>query len=419
MSNADHVSLDAPASPEQLDRCVRVTSPLNWLATLVILLIGLAVAAWGVLGELPSRVQGLGFAVLAGSQTYRVSTVAAGLIGETRVSSGQSVDKGDVLFTIVRPDAELLLKQAEERQALLERGLEELESINAAEIAERRKVSSAKIAAMESQTASQRRHLAFLQQKLADQQQDLARGFVKRTDVEDTQTEINAAEVSIADLRNRILGETSSLQELENARREKATQARRELDDAVAETERLRLQVGASEEVRSTEPGKVLEVSAKPGDSVAAGDQLALMELSRGDMVVRGYLTLSDAQQVAEGLPVQVSLASVAPEIYGTISGRVVAVGEAPETRAGLLDLYESEDIVDVIMREGPPYQVEVALIKDSSTPSGFKWSTSAGPLKPVAPGSLANIAVTYETRRPIEFILPVFSRMLGLGLGG
>lgn len=418
MAKDDMLSLDAPSSPEQLDRCIRITSPMNWLAIGVLGLMALAVAAWSVLGELPSRVQGLGFVVLSEYQNFRLTAGAAGTIEKVYASTGDPVKKGAVLFTIVRPDIELELDQAIEKAEAQERSLAQEVKTGEADVGRRRVVSNAKIATLANQVAAQKRHLVFLKQQLADQKEDLKLGYLKRSDVEETQTALTAAEIDIGNFRNQILTEQSSLREFEHEKKSKIGDLQRVLREAAGEVEKLRLQLASSEQIKSPADGHILQLSAKSGDRVALGDELALIGLPRGDRMVRGYLSLGDAQQVRVGLPVRVSLASISPEIYGTMKGEISKISEAPITRAALLDQYENADIVDLIMGEGPPYMIEVELLKDASTPSGFAWSTSRGPARPIASGSLANIAVTYESRRPIEFVLPIFGQLIGRDSG-
>ena len=253
----------------------------------------------------------------------------------------------------------------------------------------------------------------LLRALLDDQLVDLERGFVKRTDVEDTRTSLNNAEIEIAKVNAEILSDTTDLREFENQQHGTIGSSQEELAVALAEVQTLQAQVTSAEDIRSPSDGQVLELSIIVNDQIDVGDELALIDLVAGSTMVRGYILIADAQLVQADMPVQVALASAPPEIYGTMLGTVERVNSVPSSRASLMDIYENSDVVDLITESGPPYAKEVRLAEDPTTPTGFKWSTSQGPPVPLAVGSLASVAITYESRRPIEFVLPFINQLL------
>ena len=413
MADNDALSLDAPSSPEQLDRVIRITSPHSWLGLLMLAVIVAAVGLWSVFGQLPSRAQGLGFVRQSGQESILLTATSAGTVQTVQVELGQAVLKGDLLFTVGRGDLDLQLTQAQQKANRLQQQLTHLTATVQTEIEQRRALTAKKIESLRRNIAAQREHRDFLRALLDDQLADLERGFVKRTDVEDTRTSLNSAEIEIAKVNAEILSDTTDLREFENEQHGSIGSSQEELAEAQAEVQTLQAQVTHAEEIRSPSDGQILELAIIVNDQIAVGDELALIDLVEGSTIVRGYILIADAQLVQAKMPVQVTLASAPPEIFGTMLGTVERVSPVPSSRASLMDIYENTDVVDLITESGPPYAIEVSLTEDPSTPTGFKWSTSQGPPVPLAVGSLASVAITYETRRPIEFVLPFINQLL------
>ncbi|MBT3400930.1 MAG: biotin/lipoyl-binding protein, partial [Rhodospirillaceae bacterium] len=138
MADNDALSLDAPSSPEQLDRVIRITSPHSWLGLLMLAVIVAAVAMWSVLGQLPSRAQGLGFVRQSGQESILLTATSGGTVQAVHVEIGQAVLKGDLLFTVGRGDLDLQLAQAQQKAGRLQQQLTHLTANVQTEIEQRR-----------------------------------------------------------------------------------------------------------------------------------------------------------------------------------------------------------------------------------------------------------------------------------------
>lgn len=80
-------SLERMASPEQLDKVLRVTSPLSWLALLGITLIIIVTVVWSMIGTIPETitVKGIVSSVVGSNSVY---TEDAGTVVSLRVRAG-------------------------------------------------------------------------------------------------------------------------------------------------------------------------------------------------------------------------------------------------------------------------------------------------------------------------------------------
>lgn len=91
-------SLERLSSPEQLDKVLRVTSPMSWLALLGITFIVVVTVVWSIIGVIPETitVKGIISSVVGSNSVY---TEEAGNVVSLRVRTGDEVHLGDTVMT--------------------------------------------------------------------------------------------------------------------------------------------------------------------------------------------------------------------------------------------------------------------------------------------------------------------------------
>jgi hypothetical protein len=100
-------ALDSLATPEQLDRMVRVTSPRGWLALAGFgLIIGVALV-WGIFGSLPIVVKANGILQRSGG-TVALTAQGAGQLEELTLKEGQTVSEGQIVGRIRAENGEII-----------------------------------------------------------------------------------------------------------------------------------------------------------------------------------------------------------------------------------------------------------------------------------------------------------------------
>jgi multidrug efflux pump subunit AcrA (membrane-fusion protein) len=197
--------------------------------------------------------------------------------------------------------------------------------------------------------------------------------------------------------------------------------------------------------VASPLEGQVHEVGIRPGQPVEAGQLLVSVETAEGTQVIpspfRGRvvgLSVSDAQLVGRGSPLvtierirsadqpivamlfvpeadspalrpgqQVELAvPTAPTAqYGLLLGEVSSVSEFPLTAGQVAALVGGDLAAKSYTTVSAPHLVLVTLAQDASTPTGYRWTTAAGP-----PGGLRsqlplNATISIAEQSPITFL--------------
>jgi HlyD family secretion protein len=169
--------------------------------------------------------------------------------------------------------------------------------------------------------------------------------------------------------------------------------------------------VQAGAEIRSTVSGKVVSIRKQVGDLIRNGELIAEVESAGAEapkLEVVAFVSSATGQQIRPGHPAQITVAGVPREEFGFLRGTVRTVSqyaETPETIAATMrDLQIAEASYRVIIDPTP----------DPSTPTGFSWSTGAGPHAPVAGGTLITVAVEVDQYAPISKVLPVIRGTIG-----
>lgn len=413
MSVFRKVALERLSSPEQLDQLLQVTRPSGWLALGSLAALLAAALVWGFAGSIPTEARGGGMLLRRGGVSDLVSA-ASGQVEEILVGVGDPVEKGQVVARI-RQDS--LLRQIDEararRQALaseyqdLLRFAEEQRRLSAQNLAQQR-------ANLERSIATLERQGSLLEERIAAQRELLGDGLITRQTLLATEQELNQTRDQLAAQRLELNGLDLKRLEGEQALEQQIEARRGQLRDLDLEIREL---TGALEEnvrVVSSGAGRVLELAVDRGGVVSPGSVILTMEVSSEELMAVLFVPASEGKQVRPGMAVKVSPSNVQREEHGFMLGTVRWVAEYPTTSRGMLRLLGNQELVDRLLEQGPPIQVDVALVEDPSTPTGYRWSSSTGPDLEITSGTLAVGRILLDEDRPIALLLPKVRSALG-----
>jgi HlyD family secretion protein len=408
------VALERLSSPEQLDQMVQVTNPKGWLALTG--LGGLIVAAllWGVWGSIPTEALGQGILIRQGGVSELVAA-ANGQVEQVLVGIGDTIQRGqpvarirqDILNRQIQDSRSKLSTLRSEYQQQL-RSADEQKRLRARDLAQQR-------ADLERTIATLEKDLVLLQERLGAEQKLLEDGLVTKQTVVTTQQSLNTK-------RDELAGHRLELNGLELKRLQDDQQLDQQLETRQASIRDLDLQLRElnatlAENVSVVSPfsGRVLEVLADRGDVVTPGSSILTVEVVSEDLMAVLFVPASSGKRVQRGMTVRVSPSTIKREEYGAILGKVTWVAEFPSTARGMKRLLGNEALVTALMTDGPPIQVNVALTRDPSTPTGYRWSSSRGPNLKISSGTLAQGSVIVKEDRPIGLLIPTIREKLGV----
>jgi multidrug efflux pump subunit AcrA (membrane-fusion protein) len=186
------------------------------------------------------------------------------------------------------------------------------------------------------------------------------------------------------------------------ARRE----AELELDAAQADLGRASQSAAFATEVKSTISGRVIEIKKEVGDRVVPTDAILMIEPLAGPVHVVAYVNAQVGKRIRPEMPVEISPTDLDRGEYGFMLGTVERVSDFP---------VGSDRVALPLAGAGPVFEMRVRLTERRDTPSGFAWSTSAGPPSEISSGTLVTASVVVARRQPIALILPFLRRTAGV----
>jgi HlyD family secretion protein len=161
--------------------------------------------------------------------------------------------------------------------------------------------------------------------------------------------------------------------------------------------------------VRTVAPGRVTTLTAKIGEVVTTGKDVATVErIAKRDepLVAMLYLPGSSAATVRPGARVDLTVQTAPTDQYGVLRGKVKAVGRA-QTRQQISGFLGNSQLGAEFSKKGQPVPVMVELDPSATTKSRYKWSSTDGPPYRLTSMTMAEGAVHQPSERPVDWLLP------------
>ncbi|BCL39334.1 NHLP bacteriocin system secretion protein [Nostoc sp. MS1] len=465
--------LEKLSSPEGIDHLVRVVSPQSWLLGISLSVLGLLAISWAFFGRIPITVAGQGV-LIHPRKVVDLQSTASGQVIEMKVRVGQDVKQGDLLAIVDQTElkkqlqqqrtkllelteqnlaqSELQQRRASQEQLLvqqerlgIQQKIEQLQTITPALVQQELFAIHQRRVSIEQNLKSLQNISPELQERLNKRQSLQNAGAIsddllleaKQTYI-DNLKQISQMQADLKDLDVRQLTIQKSLKEnanqildlqtrsraldtrttqLQQQDLETATTRLNKLQDVKREIARLELQLQGKSEIRSKYNGRVLELATSAGQVLNPGVRLGSIDVADANSKILAlvYLPIQEGKKVKPGMSIEVTPDTVQRARFGGIVGRVSQVSPFPDSRQGAISLVGNAEIVDKLLRGQTALGMFVELQKDSTTFSGYRWSSSSGPQLQITPGTTVNGRITVEERAPITFILPSLKSTTGL----
>lgn len=202
---------------------------------------------------------------------------------------------------------------------------------------------------------------------------------------------------------------------------EKSINQTNQIQEVKRKIAQLELQLSGESRIISQYNGRILEVSAVPGQVLNPGVRLGSLEAEDPNAKTIGivYLADKDGKQIKPGMTVQVTPSIVKRERYGGIVGKVTQVSPFPVTSQDIAVIVGNEQLAntlaEAVSKNSALVQVFVELEKDSNTISGYKWSSSNGPPLKISSGTTTQVRVQTGELAPISYVIPIFRSLTGV----
>jgi len=410
-------SLERLSSPEQLDQLMHVTTPKGWIALISLMALLFVAILWGIFGQVPTQVQGLGILIRTGG-VFDIETKGSGAITANLVKVGDSIKQGDVVATIAIPSLENQIEKSRLQLKELNTQQKQSKEFNEKDLKLKAVYFEKQRESAQYTTNTSQKRLLSLKERINSQEELLKEGLITKQNLLDTRQSYVQTENQILQSKNQIKQINVTENELKQKYDQQALDFKIKVDDAKKDLQILGNQYRIQAEVISAYTGQVLEVLYDEGSQVVKGNTLVSVELTGAgvkNLEAMMYVGPTKGKMIQQGMHVQVSPANVKREKYGYLIGKVTYVSEFPASTQAMLRLIKNPELVKTLAVGGAPYEVQVNLEDDKSTYSGLKWSSGKGPKTRIHSGTLATGQIITEEQRPITLVIPALKKFLGI----
>ena len=131
------------------------------------------------------------------------------------------------------------------------------------------------------------------------------------------------------------------------------------------------------------------------------------------------YVPLDKGKLIHTGMEVGVSPATVNREEHGYIIGEVQSVSLYAVTQEHMMAALQNQQLVQMFGGQSAVIELEIELLRDENTVSGYKWSTPKGAPITIDPGTICSGEIKVSSQRPIDMVIPFIKRLFTGANGG
>lgn len=436
------IALDRLSSPEELDQRLTIVSPVGWVSLIAVALLICAGLIWGFLGSISDKAVGTGIIISSGGINGVIHR-ADGQITDISVHDGDYVEKGQVIARIEQPELIEKINQCKEDLAAAQSiDMENLQLNNSklnfniygkiGEIFTEYENAMAKLTAERISAYTQSEQSKYdLEQTRIQYENSLEKYNSYKTLYENGAVSLKELNNAESDFRinegayNSKLKNLNALTQAQLNQVEASVGAQKQwLKDTIAVSiidlqnniVKMQRDLMNNGDIIANVSGRVLEMQVKKGDIVMAGAVVCTIAQEKAqtdalEAVI--YVPVGTGKKIKPGMEVNVSPSTVKKEENGFMLGNVVSVSEYPTSAQGMMLTLGNAELVQQLSAQGASLEVKVKLVMDSSTRSGYKWSSSQGPAIGIDGGTFCIGEVKVDQKRPISMVLPYIKKHL------
>jgi HlyD family secretion protein len=411
------VALERLSTPEQLDQVLALSPSGNRIAIHVTFVVLLLILLASFIISVPIMAKGVGI-VLAADGMAEVSAPHGGRVSRVLVKPGDRIAAGAAIIELSQPDLENTLRTLHAERADLARQRQHILRLHGKDDQVQGRQRKQHLRELEQRRASTQQRLAWMEDRLKQDDALVAQGFLSRNKLQDTRTEFLQTQDRLAEtdsqLRALEVEETNS----QHGRQRETLDIDLRLASIEHKVGELTAKLERESVATSPHEGVIVEVKIARGDIIGAGNPLLAVltpaATRAGEQAVLAYLPPGEAKKVQPLMGARVTPSNYKKEEYGSIIGRVTGVSTVPATAEGMQRALRNRQLVQSLSQQVPPIEIRIALDADSSSPSGLRW-TSRGPDQKLDVGTTVEVEIVVKRMRLIVLALPALERWLSI----
>lgn len=394
-----------------LMKSIAITPPIYKLVLIAIVVICIIASVWGLFGSIPQRVQGIGM-INTVSGVDAITPLVSGRITELKVELDDTLKEGDIIAVLEQPE----LKSSIDQLKYSIESLKQTNKISSKSISVSSKIKkesyNLEIERLNYSLNEVNENIEFFNKKLKEEKEIYEKGLITYSQYFATKQQLESYEINKIEIQEQIklselkMREANIGNELNNLSKiEQIGLLELQLENLTSTYEKASL-------ITAVRTGYISALNVQEGDLVSPDVIIALItdtynqELS---YVLNLYVPFNSNATISEGMDVDIQIFSVDPYLHGYLNGKVKRVGQYMANSQGLFNTLGNQDLVESLEAKGGVYSVEVELVVDPNTYTGYSWSNGEGPQTKVHPGQLCLAYVDVKVKAPLDLILPIF----------
>lgn len=205
-----------------------------------------------------------------------------------------------------------------------------------------------------------------------------------------------------------IISDTETLSEIEQIQDDlKNTKNKKQILNLKKRIKELRDEYLQNSVIRSETSGTIQNI-VSVNETVAVGSEIVSILISNESSNNRqliGYVPLVVANKLQVGMEAQACPSYVSREEYGYMTGYISYIGTMPVTNDDLKKYFGNLEYVSDILPSSSCVEIRITMNLDENSKNLFKWSSKKGNNINVDIGTICNIQVVIENKRPINLV--------------
>jgi len=369
--------------------------------------------AWGIYGTISTKVEGSGI-FIDPEGVHPVISLGSGRLSSIRVKVGDIVEVGQLVATMTNPDVQKQLDNQKIMLSALEKEYAQEKNLMEKESESKRRVLGAQRDNITSSIKIQDSKAKWLKDRLSAYEDLFSEGYVLKQNVVQTRLDLDNTMLESEKLQNELGNNHLQEVELQESLQQRIFKQKFDIEQAKGKVELLERQLEESTQVFSPIKGTVISLEAMEESMIQTGMTILNVEPLEPGLKVFMSVSAMKGKKIQPGMTAEITPTTVKREEYGYIFGTVLDISEFPITADSLMRLFNNRSFVEDAIRLGPLTSVNIEPVKDTTTRSGFKWSSQKGARVLVTVGTLCSGEVVVKLQSPISLVIPKLKEWIG-----
>ncbi len=398
------------------ERPLRIVTSQGWLLLIMLALFLGGVVVWGMVGSIPTWVEGQG--ILLARESAVQSIVAQGEGGdieELLVKAGEAVQEGQVIAKIRHRALEQDALERTTHLAYLKRNYETQVKDYEERLQGRLQDYEKQKKALEDLLKNQTTYFTFIEDLMKRRKELLDRKLIPISRYDESFQDYSQAKNQMEQTKISLIQAEGAVNEFRDHWKQRLLDLEMKMKETERDVQTLQERITLFSVVRAPSEGRIASLQKSKGNAVNQGETISTLTTSDEDLNAILYVPAELGKQIEAGMEAQVTPTFIKREEYGSIRGRVADVSDLPVNAKRIQAVLQNENLVRSFSEDKAPFEVRVTLEKNPKTTSGFAWTSSKGPDQTITLGTIVGARVVIKRQPPITLLVPALKKLFGV----